>query len=173
MEQLKNINSEAAQYVTDAGIERWAPAYSPRKRYKLMSTNIAEAMNNAIKECKELPITGVIDYIKGVLQSWFLDRRTTALKLTTQLTTAADVAIGAKLRAEEAKRAALEAEQKASKEAVDREAAEVSKRISAEASKDEAPGRQMVGSSRTSNAQSKESGANGIEKSQSAGKFYV
>ncbi|KAK4840065.1 hypothetical protein QYF36_027043 [Acer negundo] len=71
-------------------------------------------------------------------------------------------------RAEEAKRAALEAEQKASKEAVDREAAEVSKRISAEASKDEAPGRQMVGSSRTSNAQSKESGANGIEKSQSA-----
>ncbi|KAI9187036.1 hypothetical protein LWI28_023630 [Acer negundo] len=50
MEQLKNINSEAAQYVTDAKIERWARAYSPRKRYKLMSTNIAEAMNNAIKE---------------------------------------------------------------------------------------------------------------------------
>ncbi|KAI9190976.1 hypothetical protein LWI28_001634 [Acer negundo] len=61
-----------------------------------MSTNIAEAMNNAIKECKELPITGVIDYIRRVLQSWFHDRRTTALKLTTQLTTAADVAIGVK-----------------------------------------------------------------------------
>ncbi|KAI9173948.1 hypothetical protein LWI28_009224 [Acer negundo] len=75
--------------------------------------------------------------------------------------------------AEEAKRAALEAEQKASKEAADREAAEVSKRISAGASKDEAPRRQMVGSSETSNAQSKESGADGIEKSQSAGKFYV
>ncbi|KAK1578931.1 hypothetical protein Q3G72_034255 [Acer saccharum] len=74
----------------------------------------------------------------------------------------------AKLRAEEAKRAALEAEQKASKEAADREAAEVSKRISAGASKDEAPGRQMVGSSGTLNAQSKESGADGIEESQSA-----
>ncbi|KAI9154117.1 hypothetical protein LWI28_021164 [Acer negundo] len=96
MEQLKNINSEAAQYVTDAGIERWARAYSPRKRYKLMSTNIAEAMNNAIKECKELPITGVIDYIRVVIQSWFHDRRTAALKLTTQLTTAVDVAIGVK-----------------------------------------------------------------------------
>ncbi|KAK2636620.1 hypothetical protein Ddye_031412 [Dipteronia dyeriana] len=77
----------------------------------------------------------------------------------------------AKLKAEEAKRAALEAEQKASKEAADKEAAEVSKRISAGASKDEAPGRQMVDGSGTSNAQtaqSKESGADGIEKSQPA-----
>ncbi|KAK3219469.1 hypothetical protein Dsin_013439 [Dipteronia sinensis] len=96
MEQLSNINPEAAQYVTDARIERWARAYSPRKRYNIMSTNIAEAMNNAVKECKELPITGVIDYIRGVLQCWFHDRRTAALKLTTQLTTAADVAIGVK-----------------------------------------------------------------------------
>ncbi|KAK0602454.1 hypothetical protein LWI29_033545 [Acer saccharum] len=61
-----------------------------------MSTNIAEAMNNAIKECKELPITRVIDYIRGVLQCWFHDRCTTALKLTTQLTIATDVAIGVK-----------------------------------------------------------------------------
>ncbi|KAI9187337.1 hypothetical protein LWI28_026932 [Acer negundo] len=96
MEQLNNINSEAAQYVTDVGIERWAQAYSPRKRYKLMSTNITEAMNNAIKECKELPITGVIDYIRGVLQSWFHDRHIAAFKLTTQLTIAANVAIGVK-----------------------------------------------------------------------------
>ncbi|KAI9165903.1 hypothetical protein LWI28_022586 [Acer negundo] len=78
------------------------------------------------------------------------------------------LSLKAKLRAKEAKRAALEAKQKASKEAADREAAEVSKRISTGASKDEAPGRQMVGSSGTSNAQSKESGADAIEKSQSA-----
>ncbi|KAK2658182.1 hypothetical protein Ddye_004715 [Dipteronia dyeriana] len=61
-----------------------------------MSTNITESMNNALKGCKELPITGVIDYIRGVLQGWFYERRTSALKLTTQLTTAADVAIGVK-----------------------------------------------------------------------------
>ncbi|KAK2663039.1 hypothetical protein Ddye_001613 [Dipteronia dyeriana] len=96
MEQLANINPEAAQYVTNIGIELWARAHNPRKRYNIMSTNIAEAMNNAIKECKELPITGVIDYIRGVLQHWFHDRRTTAHKLTTQLTTDIDVAIGVK-----------------------------------------------------------------------------
>ncbi|KAK0602728.1 hypothetical protein LWI29_036406 [Acer saccharum] len=83
MEQLANINLEVAQYVTDAGIEHWARAYNPRKRYNIMSTNIAMAMNNAIKECKELPIIVVIDYIRGVLQCWFHDRRTVALKLTT------------------------------------------------------------------------------------------
>ena len=58
-----------------------------------MSTNIAESMNNAISDCRELPITGVVEYIRGVLQRWFHDRRAEALKLTTQLTTAADVAI--------------------------------------------------------------------------------
>ncbi|KAK2660579.1 hypothetical protein Ddye_007112 [Dipteronia dyeriana] len=93
MEQLAYINPEAAQYVTDVGIEHWARAYSPRKRYNIMSTNIAKAMNNAIKNCKELPITGVIDYIRGVLQHWFHDRHSAVLKLTTQLTTAVDVAI--------------------------------------------------------------------------------
>ncbi|KAK3188840.1 hypothetical protein Dsin_028401 [Dipteronia sinensis] len=96
MEQLTNINPEAAQYVMEAGIEHWARAYSPRKRYNIMSTNIAEVMNNAVKECKELPITGVLEYIRGVIQCWFHDRRTTALKLTTQLTTAAYVAIRVK-----------------------------------------------------------------------------
>ncbi|KAK2652587.1 hypothetical protein Ddye_012443 [Dipteronia dyeriana] len=64
MEQLAHINPEAAQYITDVGIERWSRAYSPRKR--------------------------------GILQCWFHDRHTAALKLTTQLTIAVDVAIGVK-----------------------------------------------------------------------------
>ncbi|KAK2663698.1 hypothetical protein Ddye_002272 [Dipteronia dyeriana] len=67
MDQMENINSEAAMYITDVGFERWARAYSSGKRYNLMLSNIAEAMNNAIKACRELPITGVIDYIRGVL----------------------------------------------------------------------------------------------------------
>ncbi|KAK2658022.1 hypothetical protein Ddye_011074 [Dipteronia dyeriana] len=96
MEQLANINSEAAMYITDVGFERWARAYSPRKRYNLTSSNIAEAMNNAIKVCRELPITGVIDCIRGVLQRWFYDHRTSAGKLKSTLTTKTDVSIGVK-----------------------------------------------------------------------------
>ncbi|KAK3199142.1 hypothetical protein Dsin_022557 [Dipteronia sinensis] len=61
-----------------------------------LERNMVEAMNNAVKGCKELPITGVIEYIKGVPHCWFHDRRTAALKLTTQLTTAEDVAISVK-----------------------------------------------------------------------------
>ncbi|KAK2637811.1 hypothetical protein Ddye_025606 [Dipteronia dyeriana] len=71
---------------------------SPRKRYNLTSSNIAEAMNNAIKVCRELPITGVIDCIRGVLQRWFYNRRTSAGKLKSTLTTKADVSIGVKAR---------------------------------------------------------------------------
>ncbi|KAI9186593.1 hypothetical protein LWI28_018888 [Acer negundo] len=83
-------------YVTDVGFERWSRAYSPRKRYGLMSSNIAEAMNNAIKDCRELPITRVIDYIRGVLHLWFHDRRTSVGKLKLTLTTKANVNIGVK-----------------------------------------------------------------------------
>ncbi|KAK2661745.1 hypothetical protein Ddye_000319 [Dipteronia dyeriana] len=93
MEQLANINSEAAMYITDVGFERWARAYSPWKRYNLMSSNIAEAMNNAIKVCRELPITEVIDCIRGVLQRWFYVCRTFAGKLKSTLTTKVDVSI--------------------------------------------------------------------------------
>ncbi|KAK2661692.1 hypothetical protein Ddye_000266 [Dipteronia dyeriana] len=91
---MENINYEATMYITDVIFERWARAYNPRKRYNLMSSNIAKAMNNAIKACRELLITGVIDYIRGVLQRWFYDRRTSAGKLKSTLTTKADVNIG-------------------------------------------------------------------------------
>ncbi|KAK2652060.1 hypothetical protein Ddye_011916 [Dipteronia dyeriana] len=94
MEQLENMNSQAAMYITDVGFERWARAYSPRKRYNLTSYNIAEAMNNAIKTCQKLPITGVIDCIREVLQLWFYDRQTSAGKLKSTLTSKADVDIG-------------------------------------------------------------------------------
>ncbi|KAK3211826.1 hypothetical protein Dsin_016532 [Dipteronia sinensis] len=80
-------------FVTDVRFELWARAYTPRKRYNLMSSNIVEAMNNVIKDCLELPITGVIDYIRGVLQRWFHDRRTFAGKLKSTLTTKVDVNI--------------------------------------------------------------------------------
>ncbi|KAK3225307.1 hypothetical protein Dsin_005169 [Dipteronia sinensis] len=93
MEQMANINSKAVMYVTDAGFERWLRAYNRRKRYNIMLSNIAEAMNNAIKNYRELPITGVIDYSRGVLQHWFHDRRTSAGKLKSTLTTKADVNI--------------------------------------------------------------------------------
>ncbi|KAK2665776.1 hypothetical protein Ddye_004350 [Dipteronia dyeriana] len=96
MEQLANINSQAAMYITDFGFERWARAYRPRKRYNLTSSNIAEAMNNAIKACRELPITRVIDCIRWVLQRWFYYRRTSAGKLKSTLTTKVDVNIGVK-----------------------------------------------------------------------------
>ncbi|KAK2657899.1 hypothetical protein Ddye_010951 [Dipteronia dyeriana] len=93
MEQLENINFEVAIYITDVEFERCAGAYSLRKRYNLTSSNIAEDMNNAIKACRELSITGVIDYIRGVLQRWFYDRQTSAGKLKSTLTTKADVNI--------------------------------------------------------------------------------
>ncbi|KAH9772938.1 protein GLE1 [Citrus sinensis] len=74
----------------------------------------------------------------------------------------------AKLRAEEAKRAALEAEKRAAKEAAEREAAENSKRITAGVSQDGARGRQPDDSSVIAGAQSRGSRSDGTKKLQSA-----
>lgn len=79
----------------------------------------------------------------------------------------------AKLRAEEAKRAALEAEKRAAKEAAEREAAENSKRITAGVSQDGACGRQPDDSSVIAGAQSRGSRSDGTKKLQSAGIYFL
>lgn len=78
----------------------------------------------------------------------------------------------AKLRAEEAKRAALEAEKRAAKEVADREAAENSKRITAGVPQD-GRGHQVEDSSVIAGAQFRGSGSYGTKKLQSAGIYFL
>lgn len=79
----------------------------------------------------------------------------------------------AKLRAEEAKRAALEAEKRAAKEAAEKEATEKPKGTTGGASEDGGSGRQVDGSSVVLGSQSKGSGYNGTKKLQSAGNLSL
>ncbi|KAK2659056.1 hypothetical protein Ddye_005589 [Dipteronia dyeriana] len=95
-ESKQQLQSQLGRYAFANRFQIKARTYSPRKRYNLTSSNIAEAMNNEIKVCRELPITGVIDCIRGVLQRWFYDRWTSTGKLKSTLTTKADVNIGVK-----------------------------------------------------------------------------
>ena len=94
MLQLSSISVGAHQYVVDAGEERWSRAFCPRKRYNIMTTNIAESMNNAVKDFRELPIVAMIDRIRDMMQRWFHDRRTVAASYDTQLTERVEALIG-------------------------------------------------------------------------------
>ncbi|KAH7554085.1 hypothetical protein JRO89_XS12G0108300 [Xanthoceras sorbifolium] len=59
-----------------------------------MTTNIAESMNNAMKDFRELPIVAMIDRIRDMIQRWFHDRRTVAASYDTQLTEMVEALIG-------------------------------------------------------------------------------
>ncbi|EOY02955.1 Uncharacterized protein TCM_017349 [Theobroma cacao] len=67
------------------GPERWARAPSPVRRYKLMTSNIAECINSCLRHARKMPKTVLIECIRGMFQSWFHDRHNEALNLTKPL----------------------------------------------------------------------------------------
>ncbi|KAK0601402.1 hypothetical protein LWI29_023913 [Acer saccharum] len=51
-----------------------------------MTTNIAECLNGILKDARELPITKLVEHIRGLLQKWFWERREAAAKMSTPMT---------------------------------------------------------------------------------------
>ncbi|KAA0047595.1 uncharacterized protein E6C27_scaffold115G00630 [Cucumis melo var. makuwa] len=51
-------------------IMRW------RKRYQVITTNISESMKSTLKEQRELPVIGLLESIRSLIQKWFYERRT-------------------------------------------------------------------------------------------------
>ena len=57
------------------GFAKWSRAYSPRRRYNVMTTNISESLNSAMLKAKELPICSMLEVLRMMLQIWFFERR--------------------------------------------------------------------------------------------------
>ena len=68
MKSLSRVHLEAAAYLCEVGFDRWARAYFPGHRYNVMTTNIAESFNALVKHARGLPITMLIEFIRGTLQ---------------------------------------------------------------------------------------------------------
>ncbi|KAA0060373.1 protein FAR1-RELATED SEQUENCE 3-like [Cucumis melo var. makuwa] len=43
------------------GFAKWSCAYSPRRRYNVMTTNISESLNSAMLKARELPICSMLE----------------------------------------------------------------------------------------------------------------
>ena len=54
---------------------KWSHAYCPIRRYNLMTINIVESMNLALRHARKLPITPLMESIRAMLQKWFHDKR--------------------------------------------------------------------------------------------------
>ncbi|XP_022156660.1 uncharacterized protein LOC111023509 [Momordica charantia] len=73
------------EYLDDIGKERWARCFQTQLRYTQMTTNIAESVNALFRHARKLPVTALLDHIRGKLQTWFYDRRTLAASRSTTL----------------------------------------------------------------------------------------
>ncbi|TXG48397.1 hypothetical protein EZV62_027691 [Acer yangbiense] len=85
--QIMGTDASVAQYLIEADPTKWARSHFDGRRYCIMTTNIAECLNGILKDARELPITKLVEHIRGLLQKWFLERReATVAKMSTLMT---------------------------------------------------------------------------------------
>ena len=53
MKWMESIYPTIREYLSKVGFEKWARAYSRRRRYNMLTTNISECLNNILKEPRE------------------------------------------------------------------------------------------------------------------------
>ncbi|KAK1571436.1 hypothetical protein Q3G72_017044 [Acer saccharum] len=86
MAQIRGTDVSVAQYLIEADPTKWARSHFDGRRYCIMTTNNAECLNRILKDAQELPITKLVEHIRGLLQKWFWERREAAAKMSTPMT---------------------------------------------------------------------------------------
>ncbi|XP_038686652.1 protein FAR1-RELATED SEQUENCE 6-like [Tripterygium wilfordii] len=83
MTQIRGFEGgKAYKYLEDAGFDKWSRAHFPGY---ILTTNIAESMNAALRDVRGLPITMLVEQLRSLIQRWFHERRTKAASITSQL----------------------------------------------------------------------------------------
>ncbi|XVF74132.1 hypothetical protein PTKIN_Ptkin13bG0035600 [Pterospermum kingtungense] len=86
--QLQSMNDEKVYHslCMKIGAKRWARAFSPLRRYRFMTSNVAESLNSALRNARKFPVSTVLEFIRGLIQKWFHERGEKAAERTEVLT---------------------------------------------------------------------------------------
>ncbi|KAM6580868.1 hypothetical protein CsatA_004642 [Cannabis sativa] len=68
MAALDKLDARIRPYLEKVGYCTWARSHSPKRRYTMMTSNIAESINAANKATRNLPITLMLECIRSVVQ---------------------------------------------------------------------------------------------------------
>ncbi|XP_033148614.1 uncharacterized protein LOC117134406 [Brassica rapa] len=79
-DKIRASNSECGIYLGKIGSARWSRTYFGGQRYNIMTSNIAEQLNNALVEGRSSPIIELVMFIQGMMTRWFSARRKKANK---------------------------------------------------------------------------------------------
>ena len=71
MRLLESSISGIREELESIGFAKWSRAYSPRRRYNVMTTNISESLNSAMLKARELSICSMLEVLQMMLQRWF------------------------------------------------------------------------------------------------------
>ncbi|KAL5538065.1 hypothetical protein UlMin_042275 [Ulmus minor] len=86
IENVKGISPEAYNWVIQSQPEHWANAFFGGARYNHMTSTFGQEFYNWVSEAHELPITQMIDNLRGKMMEAIYTRRVEANRWTTKLT---------------------------------------------------------------------------------------
>lgn len=85
-ENIRGISPEAYNWVIESEPEHWANAFFEGARYNLMTSNFGQQFYSWVSEAHELPITQMIDVLRGKMMESIYTRRVDSSQWTTKLT---------------------------------------------------------------------------------------
>ncbi|KAJ6725475.1 POLYPROTEIN putative-RELATED [Salix purpurea] len=86
VENIKGISPEAYNWVLQSEPEHWANAFFGGARYDHMTSNFGQQFYDWISEAHELPITQMVDALRGKMMEAIYTRRVESNQWTTKLT---------------------------------------------------------------------------------------
>ncbi|XP_033148321.1 uncharacterized protein LOC117134265 [Brassica rapa] len=78
--KIRVANADCAKYLEDIGTAKWTRTYFSGNRYNLLTSNVAEQLNNALRKARPSPIVELFMFIQRMLTRWFSARRTKSAK---------------------------------------------------------------------------------------------
>ena len=91
MESIRCRNADMHRYLMQADPTKWSRAYFSGRRYAIMTTNIAESFNSLDRKARLMPIGFLVEWVRELLQRWFVERREQALSTNSKLAPKAEL----------------------------------------------------------------------------------
>ncbi|KAL3538350.1 hypothetical protein ACH5RR_001716 [Cinchona calisaya] len=86
IESIKSISVEAYNWIMQSEPDHWANAFFPGARYNHMTSNFGELFYSWVSDADELPITQMVDSIRGKIMELIYTRRIESNQWLTRLT---------------------------------------------------------------------------------------
>ncbi|XP_059313421.1 uncharacterized protein LOC132064451 [Lycium ferocissimum] len=70
MGRVTKIDRKLRRYLFEIGYHKWTRIHATVKRTWTQTSNIAESINNATKNARELPVAKLLDFMRELVERW-------------------------------------------------------------------------------------------------------